>query len=133
MWSRARCSLMSDSDLLLDLPPPPSTDELEPAFTKPWMVAVLALAVGVAVDTLALHQPPGIGLALSLVVGLLVAASISLLMGRPTPRGAVLLLGVGLVPAAQILELDDTELNSLVDGFPSDSAIVCSHIHRTRS
>ena len=130
MWSCARCSLMSDSDLLLDLPPPPSTDELEPTFTKPWMVAVLALAVGVAVDTLALHQPPGIGLALSLVVGLLVAASISVLMGRPTPRGAVLLFGIGLVPAAMVAVRTSPVMISLNVGLAVAIIAVLAQMHR---
>jgi len=127
---------MSDQHLLLDLPPPSAPSDVldrRPAFARPWTVVLLAIAVGAAIDLLALHQPPGIGLALGLAVGLAVTASISLVMGRPSPRGAALVLIVGLVIASMVAVRTSPVMLALNIGFSVALIGVLAQMHRTPS
>lgn len=82
-----------------DLGPPTVEPPPTSAFSRPWMVAGLAIVIGLAIDTAALHQPPGIGLMAGLWIALVVAASIGTLLGEPRPRGVIPVLAAGLVLA----------------------------------
>ncbi|NND04663.1 MAG: DUF4173 domain-containing protein [Acidimicrobiia bacterium] len=124
---------MSDPNLLLDLPPPslPSSHlDRKPRFARPWAVVLVALAVGIVVDVLALHQPPGLGLSLGLMVGLVVTASISTVMGRPTPRSTWLILVFGLAVAAMVAVRTSPVLLSLNVGFSAALMGVLAQMHR---
>ncbi len=124
---------MSDHNLLLDLPPPaPPSSVLNqtPAFARPWMVVTVALAVGTVIDVFALHQPPGVGLALGLIIGLLVAASVSLLMDRTTPQGTLPVLAVGIVIAAMVAVRTSPVMLSLNIGFSAVLIGVLVQMHR---
>ena len=124
---------MSDPNLLLDLPPPaPESSVLNwtPAFARPWMVVAAAVAVGTVIDLLALHQPPGLGLAFGLIIGLLVAASISLVMDRATPRGTLLVLAAGIAIAGLVAVRTSPVLLSLNVGFSAALIGVMVQMHR---
>ncbi|MCP3973873.1 MAG: DUF4173 domain-containing protein [bacterium] len=82
-----------------NLGPPPTEPPATSAFSRPWMVAGLAIIIGVTIDTAALHQPPGVGLMVGLWIALLVAASISTLLGEPRSSGLIPVLATGLVLA----------------------------------
>jgi len=80
----------------------PFAEESAPmaVFAKPWAVAGVAILVGLAIDTVALHQPPGLGLMLGLWLALLVAGSLTWLLGVPRPKMALPVLVAGLTVAA---------------------------------
>lgn len=69
-----------------------------PVFAHPWVVAGFAVAIGVAIDALALHRPPGVGVALGLWVVILTAAAIGPLMDLRRPAAVY-----GFVAAALVL------------------------------
>lgn len=124
---------MSDHDLFADLAPPTVDSEDEGGeFAKPWAVAGLAIGVGLTIDSLALHQPPGLGLALGLIVAVAVASSISVLMDRPTPTGTIPLAAAGLVLAAAIAVRTSPVLISLNVGAVLAIVAVLAGTHRAQ-
>ena len=62
----------------------------------------MAVGIGLVIDTLAFHSPPGIGLALGFSVAIVAVASTSYLLDHPTPPGAIPVTVVGLAVAACI-------------------------------
>lgn len=124
---------MSDQQLLADLPPPSGLSEVlevRPVFARPWTVVMVALVVGVAVDLVALHQPPGVGLAIGLIVALVVAASISLVMDWRSPRGTLLVFGAGVAMAALVAVRTSPVLLSLNIGGAAAVIGVLVQMHR---
>ena len=69
-----------------------------PMFGQPWKVAAVALALGFAVDTLALHQAPGLGLAVGLMIAIGVAAGSAMVLEVDSGRSSWLAVA-GLVLA----------------------------------
>ena len=115
--------------------PEPAIDTSEPTapFARPWFVLGLAMVIGLAIDTLALHQPPGLGLMLGMWIALAVAASVSSLLGEPRPAGAVPILLAGLVVAAFIGVRTSPVLLSLNLGATIAVIAVLAQLHRAGS
>lgn len=70
-----------------------------PAFSDPWAVAGIALVGGGLIDTLAFHQPSGLGLALGLWVSVIAIALIGILMDVRQPASVVWFAVAGIVLA----------------------------------
>ncbi len=113
--------------------PEPSTDNSTATFARPWFVLGLAMAVGLAIDTLAFHQPPGLGLMLGMWIALGVAASVSSLLGEPRPAGTVPILLAGLLVAAFIGVRTSPVLLSLNLGATIALIAVLAQLHRAGS
>jgi hypothetical protein len=116
----------SDVDFLTYVEEPASG----PAFASPWMVGASALAVGLTIDTLALHQPPGLGLGLGLTVALLAAGSAGWLLGDVTPRGTRPLLAAGLLLAGFVAVRTSPVLLSLNIGAVIVVVAVLAQLHK---
>lgn len=112
------------------LPPPPLDQTTKPAFSRPWIVAGLAIAVGGTIDVVALHQPPGIGLALGLWIALIIAASASTLMGESRPQGLIPILAAGLLLAGFVGVRTSPVLLSLNIGAALGLVAVLAQLHR---
>ena len=76
--------------------------ETPPTFTRPGRIALLALAVGLAIDSLAFHSPPGIGLALGFSIAIGGLAATSSLLGKTRPPGLLAVTVGGLAVSAFI-------------------------------
>ena len=107
---------------------PPST-----AFSHPWLVAGLAVAIGLAIDTVALHQPPGFGLMVGMWIALAVAASVSWLLGEPRPAGLAPFLFAGLLMASFIGIRTSPVLLSLNLGATIGVMAVLAQLHKAGS
>lgn len=116
-------------------PPDPPAESRPPGstFRRPWLVAATALAIGLAIDTLALHQPPGFGLMVGMWIALGVAASVSWLLGEPRPTGLLPILGAGLVTATFIGIRTSPVLLSLNLGATIAVIAVLAQLHRAGS
>ena len=113
-------------------PPDPAVADRPPstAFSQPWLVAGLAVAIGLAIDTVALHQPPGFGLMVGMWIALAVAASVSWLLGEPRPAGLAPILFAGLLMASFIGIRTSPVLLSLNLGATIGVMAVLAQLHK---
>jgi hypothetical protein len=77
-----------------------------PAFADPWIVATIALTVGVLVDSLASRQPPGLGLVLGLSITIIAVAATRALLDLEHPRSIWGFAGCGVVFAGFVVVLE---------------------------
>ena len=120
-------STIAPPNPLAKSPPPPS------AFSRPWLVAGSAVVIGLAIDTVALHQPPGFGLMIGMWLALAVAASVSWLLGERRPTSLVPVLLAGLVMASFIGIRTSPVLLSLNLGATIGVIAVLAQLHRAGS
>jgi hypothetical protein len=117
-------TVVAPSEPPVDSPNPP------PAFSRPWLVAGLAVVIGLAIDTVALHQPPGFGLMVGMWIALGVASSVSRLLGEPRPTGLAPILLAGLLMASFIGIRTSPVLLSLNLGATIGVIAVLAQLHK---